>query len=72
MCTLTFVRKDYQSLVGALPYASINTRPDIAYAVSMLCRAMAKPTEELYGSALRVIYCLHHLIRMWACATVFL
>ena len=34
----------YQSLVGALLYAATNTRPDIAYSVGMLCRAMAKPT----------------------------
>ena len=35
----------YQSLVGALIYASVNTRPDVAYAIGMLCRAMAKPTQ---------------------------
>ena len=45
----------YQSLVGALLYASTNTRPDIAYAVGMLCRAMVKPTPELQSAALRVL-----------------
>ena len=49
----------YQALVGALLYCATNTRPDIAYAVAMLCRAMSCPTEELYASALRVLYYLH-------------
>ena len=36
----------YQSLIGSLEsllYAASNTRPDIAFAVGMLCRAMSKP-----------------------------
>ena len=49
------VVKNYQSLVGALLYASTNTRPDIAYSVGMLCRVMAKPTPELQEAALRVL-----------------
>eukprot|EP00965_Chrysotila_dentata_P070721 2338281-Pleurochrysis_carterae.AAC.1 len=36
----------YQSLVGALLHCSTQTRPDVAYAVGMLCRAMSCPTEE--------------------------
>ena len=42
----------YQSLVGALLYCSGNTRPDVAFAVGMLCRAMSKPTKDclLYTS----------------------
>ena len=51
--------KRYQSLVGALLYASTNTRPDVAYAVGMLCRAMAKPTPELFTAAMRVLGYLH-------------
>jgi len=47
--------KKYQSLVGALLYAATNTRPDIAYSVGMLCRAMSKPTPELMSDALRVL-----------------
>jgi hypothetical protein len=49
----------YQSLVGALLYAAVNTRPDVAYAVGMLCRAMCCPTPELYEDALRVLHYLH-------------
>ena len=51
--------KAYQSLVGALLYCAVNTRPDVAYAVGMLCRAMGKPTPDLYLDALRVLYYLH-------------
>ena len=49
----------FQSLVGALLYAATNTRPDIAYVVSMLCRAMSKPSPALFEAGLRVICYLH-------------
>jgi hypothetical protein len=52
--------KAYQSLVGALLYCSVNTRPDVAYAVGMLCRAMGKPTPALYDAAVRVLFYLAH------------
>ena len=53
--------RKYQSLVGSLLYAATNTRPDIAYAVGMLCRAMGKPTPDLYAAGLRVVaYLAHH------------
>ena len=52
--------KRYQSLVGALLYCSTQTRPDVAFAVGYLCRAMGKPTEALYTDALHVLYYLHH------------
>ena len=45
----------YQSIVGGLLYCSTNTRPDIAYSVGMLCRAMSRPTPELLDAALRVL-----------------
>ena len=51
----TVLLKRYQSLVGALLYASGNTRPDVAFAVGYLCRAMSRPTPELYEAALRVL-----------------
>ena len=52
--------KDYQSLIGSLLYCAVNTRPDVAFAVSLLCRAMGRPTVELYEAALRVLFYLHH------------
>ena len=52
--------KKYQSIVGALMYCSTQTRPDVAFAVGMLARAMGKPTPQLYAAALRVLYYLDH------------
>ena len=51
--------KRYQSLVGALLYCATNTRPDVAFAVGMLCRAMSKPTPALLESAERVLAYLY-------------
>ena len=45
----------FQSFIGALLYAAVSTRPDIAYPVGMLCRAMAKPTPELFAAAEQVL-----------------
>ena len=47
--------KQYQSLVGGLLYCATHTRPDVAYSVGMLCRAMAFPTAELLRDAQRVL-----------------
>ena len=47
--------KRYQSLVGALLYCATNTRPDIAFSVGMLCRAMSRPTPVLMTAAERVL-----------------
>ena len=51
--------KQYQSIVGSLLYCSVQTRPDVAYAVGMLCRAMGKPTAELHLAALHVLCYLY-------------
>eukprot|EP00965_Chrysotila_dentata_P002519 81550-Pleurochrysis_carterae.AAC.3 len=53
-------RQAYQALVGALLYCSIQTRPDVAYAVGLLCRAMSCPTPPLMDAARRVLMYLHH------------
>jgi hypothetical protein len=42
---------DYVSAVGALIYLVIVTRPDIAYAVGVLCRFMANPGPEHWKAA---------------------
>lgn len=47
--------KRYQSLVGALLYCSTQSRPDVAYAVGMLCRVMCCPSAATLGQAMRVL-----------------
>ena len=51
--------KEYQSLFGALLYCATNTRPDVAFSVAQLCRAMARPTPALLACAHRVLLYLH-------------
>src|SRR4051794_29074048 len=45
----------YQSIVGSLMYAMLGTRPDLAYAVSMLCRFLSNPMKTHHGAAKRVL-----------------
>ena len=45
----------YQEIVGSLIYASITTRPDIAHAVNVLSQQMAKPNNEHWSAAKRVL-----------------
>lgn len=35
----------YQSAVGSLMYAMVGTRPDLAYAIGMVCRFMSSPIK---------------------------
>eukprot|EP00965_Chrysotila_dentata_P096567 3191062-Pleurochrysis_carterae.AAC.3 len=58
------LHREHMSLVGALLYCSTQTRPDIAYAVGMLCRTMSCPTDELVSAARRVLMYLSHHIRV--------
>ena len=51
--------RDFQAIVGSLLYCATHTRPDIAYAVGLLCRAMSRPTPQLHAAALRILYYLH-------------
>jgi hypothetical protein len=49
------VLRAYQSIVGAMLYCSTNTRPDVSFAVGMLCRCMACPSPALIIDAQRVL-----------------
>lgn len=45
----------YRELVGALMYASVATRPDIAYAVSQVSRFLNEPAQQHWTAAKRVL-----------------
>lgn len=45
----------YRELLGSLIYISIVSRPDIAYATSVLSRYLDKPTKQLWIAAKRVL-----------------
>ena len=56
--------KDYREIVGSLLYIAMIVRPDIAYSVGYLSRAMSKPTQEVYDAAVQVLcylYTTRHL-----------
>jgi len=57
----------YASLVGALMYAAIGTRPDIAFAVGALSRFLSNPGRRHWNEAKRVLRYLkgtsHYAIR---------
>lgn len=48
------LREDYQSAVGSLMYAMLGTRPDIAYAVSLVSRYSANPTPAHWNAVIRI------------------
>lgn len=45
----------YQSLIGSLMYAMLGSRPDIAFAVSMVSRFASNPTDEHLAAAKRIL-----------------
>ncbi|CAM9133553.1 unnamed protein product [Chrysoparadoxa australica] len=47
--------QEFQALTGALIWLVVCTRPDIAYAVSLLSRAVAKPTKAHAGLGKRIL-----------------
>ena len=60
----------YASAVGALMYAALATRPDIAYAVTALCQFMSAPDISHWHAAKRVFRYLqgtqhHELVYGW-------
>ena len=46
---------EFSSMIGALLYLSLHTRPDIAYAVSLLSRFVATPTQAHLEGAKHVL-----------------
>jgi len=48
----------YRSLVGTILWPARNAYPMISYAVTQLCRAMEKPSDKAWASAM---HCLHYL-----------
>ncbi|UYV66792.1 hypothetical protein LAZ67_4002870, partial [Cordylochernes scorpioides] len=48
-------RVEYQSLIGSLIYLSVSTRPDIAYAVSVLGQFSNDPRRQHWNAAKRVL-----------------
>ena len=51
--------KRYQRKIGSILYLAINTRPDIAFAVSRLARHLQNPSELHHQAADRVIHYLY-------------
>ncbi len=45
----------YQRLVGSLLYAAVVTRPDVAHAVSYVCRFTSEPTQQHWVAAKRIL-----------------
>lgn len=45
----------YRSIVGGLLFAAVGTRPDIATAVSILCRHFANPTQQHLNAARNIV-----------------
>lgn len=45
----------YQTVIGSLIYIAVVTRPDVAYAVSLLASQMSNPSQQHFEEARRVI-----------------
>ena len=48
------LRQTYQSAVGSLMYAMLDTRPDIAFAVSVVSRYESNPTEANWTAVKKI------------------
>ncbi|CAI7846583.1 unnamed protein product, partial [Closterium sp. NIES-53] len=49
------LQRRFQSMVGSLMYASVNTRPDIAFSVSQLAHVVSRPLQEHLDAAERLV-----------------
>lgn len=57
----------YRSLVGGLLYASVMSRPDIAYAVGKLCRYVSSPRRSHVRAGFQILRYLFHTKDMGIC-----
>ena len=53
----------YQSVVGALMYLAVHTRPDMAYTVNLLTRFDIRPTYGAYQAALHTLMYLDNTVK---------
>ena len=53
-------KRRYQSAVGSLMYAMLGTRPDIAYAVSVVSRYASNPNQSHWQAVKRILRYLRH------------
>lgn len=56
--------KQYQSAVGSLMYAMLGTRPDIAFAVSVVSRYASNPTETHWKAVKRIFRYLRGTVNL--------
>ena len=49
-----FNQEDYASIIGSLRYATVCSRPDIAYVVGLLSRFTSKPSKDHWLAIERV------------------
>lgn len=57
-------RVPYREAVGRLLYLSIATRPDISYAVGVLCRFLSNPGEQHWNAVKHLLRYLKHSINI--------
>ena len=58
------LRKEYQSAVGSLMYVMLGTRPDIAYAISVVSRYGFNPDNSHWAAVQRIFRYLKHTVNM--------
>ncbi|TMW55190.1 hypothetical protein Poli38472_013952 [Pythium oligandrum] len=57
-------RRPFRSLIGALQYLAMGTRPDIAYAVSYISRFAEEPREVHWNAAIRIVHYLKGTVNL--------
>jgi hypothetical protein len=58
------LRHQYQSAVGSLMYAMLGTRPDLAFAVSVVSRFASNPTESHMKSVKRIFRYIQGILKI--------